>query len=247
MTFFYVVILFVSAFIPGLMVIYFRRSLRFDMHLLMVFAGAYIFSITIIHLIPELMTQTVNPQRVGLLMLAGFFIQILLDSTTSGLGHSHMLDDRDPGLRYSPVILTFGLCIHALMDGSILIHPGAGGQTEYATGLLIGIVLHKIPAAIALAGVLKMTIKNDRISMILLLIFSLASPAGLLFSELFHKLDIMSNEGFLMLFAVISGNFIYISTSVFFDSGHHRPAWKKTVIITLMGALMAVLIDLFHH
>ncbi len=247
MTLFYIITLLLSALVPGLLVIYYRRLLRSDMHLLMIFAGAYIFSITIVHLIPELITQTINPQRVGLLILAGFFIQILLDSATSGIGHSHLPEDEEVMHHYSPVMLTMGLSIHALMDGSILIHPGADGRIEYATGLLIGIVLHKIPAAIALAGVLKMSFKNGRFAMILLLVFSLASPAGLIFSEMFHEMNIMSNEGFVMLFAVISGNFIYISTSIFFESGRKHTAWKKTVFISLTGALMAVLIEVFSH
>ena len=247
MTLLYVTTLFLSAFVPGLLVIYYRRLLRYDMHLLMIFAGAYIFSITIIHLIPELMTMTVNPMRIGLLVLAGFFVQIVLDATTSGIGHSHMHDNEMTVRHYSPVLLTVGLCIHALMDGSILVHPGPGGETEYADGLLIGIVLHKVPASIALTSVLQASFKKATVSMVLLLIFALASPAGLLLSELFHRLNIMSNEGFLMLFAVISGNFIYISTSIFFGSGRSHEGWKKTVWLSLAGAGIAVLVELVSH
>ncbi len=44
----YSIILFLAAFIPGLIIIKLQKPLKFDLKYLLVFAGAFIFSITIL-------------------------------------------------------------------------------------------------------------------------------------------------------------------------------------------------------
>ncbi|MCK5470842.1 MAG: ZIP zinc transporter, partial [Cyclobacteriaceae bacterium] len=111
------IILFLSAFIPGLIIIKLQKPLKFDLKYLLVFAGAFIFSITIVHLLPEILTASANPQRIGLFVLVGFFMQIFLDFVTTGVEHGHLHKHSHHHTRISPIMLMLGLCIHALMDG----------------------------------------------------------------------------------------------------------------------------------
>lgn len=242
----YSIILFFSAFLPGLFIIQLQKPLNFDLKYLLVFAGAFIFSITIVHLLPELLTASSNPQRIGMFVLVGFFMQIFLDFLTTGVEHGH-LHSHDHHESFSPVMLMLGLCLHAMMDGTILIHPGVSEGGQHNTGLLIGIILHKIPAAIALMSVLNANFKSKKVLILLLIVFSLASPFGLVFSDLMDKYNLMGEEGFLILFAIVSGNFLHISTTIYFESSPDHSFHKKKIFISLVGAMLAIFIEILQH
>ena len=218
MEIFYSITLFLAAFIPGIIIIRLQKPLKIDLKYLLVFAGAFIFSITIVHLLPELITASANPQRIGLFVLIGFFMQIFLDFITTGVEHGHLHSHDHHHGKFSPVMLMLGLCIHAMMDGSILVHPGEHGSGEHSAGLLVGIVLHKIPAAIALMSILNININSKKLLLTMLVIFSLASPFGLIFSDIMNTYQIVSEEGFIIIFAIVSGNFLHISTTIYFES-----------------------------
>jgi len=243
----YSITLFLVAFIPGLIIINLQKPLKIDLKYLLVFASAFIFSITIVHLLPEILTATTNPQRIGLFVLFGFFMQIFLGFITKGVEHGHLHDHGLHHSNISPLTLMFGLCLHALMDGSILIHPGAHGEGKHSAGLLIGIILHKIPAAIALMSVLSLKFHNKKVLIFLLLIFSFTSPFGLIFSDLMNEFNIVSEEGFLIIFAIVSGNFLHISTTIYFESSPEHTFHKKKIFISLLGALLAISVEFLQH
>jgi hypothetical protein len=240
------VILFLAAFLPGIIILSLKKPLKLDLKYLLVFAGSFIFSITIVHLLPELFTASANPGRIGLFVLVGFFMQIFLNFMTTGVehGHLHMHEDQSS---FSPIMLMIGLCVHALMDGSILVHSGNPGMDEHGTGLLVGIVLHKIPAAIALVSVLNASYQNKNVLIGMLLVFSLASPAGLLFSEILSQNNYLGREGFIIVFAIVSGNFLHISTTIYFETSPKHTFHKKKLFISLLGAIMAILVEVLNH
>ena len=246
MDIYYILILFLAAFIPGFVIIRLQKPLKFDLKYMLVFAGAFIFSITIVHLLPELFTASANPQRIGLFVLVGFFMQIFIDFATSGVEHGHIHVHHHHN-RISPIMLMIGLCVHALMDGSILVHPGNHETDRHATGLLIGIVLHKIPAAIALMSVLNSIISNKKTLLLLLLIFSISSPVGLIISDVLNTYNLLGGEGFLILFAIVSGNFLHISTTIYFESSPDHSFHKKKIVISVFGAMLAILTEFLSH
>lgn len=240
-------ILLLAALIPGLIFLKIRTTVTFGLSELLIFASAFIFSITIIHLLPELFTATAFPGRIGLFILLGFFMQIILDFFTSGIEHGHLHAHSHHHSRFSPLIIMIGLFIHAFMDGSILVHPATAGAETDSTGLLIGIVLHKIPATIALMTVLQATVKKKKALLILLLVFSIASPLGLFSSEMLNRLQLVSHEGFLIIFAIISGNFLHISTTIYFETSPDHSFQKKKILISILGAATAMLVEWLQH
>lgn len=247
MEIFYSITLFLAAFIPGIIIIRLQKPLKIDLKYLLVFAGAFIFSITIVHLLPELITASANPQRIGLFVLIGFFMQIFLDFITTGVEHGHLHSHDHHHGKFSPVMLMLGLCIHAMMDGSILVHPGEHGSGEHSAGLLVGIVLHKIPAAIALMSILNININSKKLLLTMLVIFSLASPFGLIFSDIMNTYQIVSEEGFIIIFAIVSGNFLHISTTIYFESSPDHTFHKKKIFISVLGALLAIFVEFLQH
>ncbi|MFN8886323.1 MAG: ZIP zinc transporter, partial [Cyclobacteriaceae bacterium] len=56
----------------------------------LVFAGSYLFSITIIHIFPELYSQSFDPGMIGICVLIGFFLQQALEFLSSGVEHGHI-------------------------------------------------------------------------------------------------------------------------------------------------------------
>ncbi len=96
-------------------------------------------------------------------------------------------------------------------------------------------------------SVLNLNFKSKKVLILLLVIFSLSSPFGLIFSDLMNKYSVISQEGFLIIFALVSGNFLHISTTIYFESSPDHTFHKKKIFISLLGALLAVLVEVLHH
>lgn len=218
----------------------FRKLEKFSFDLPLIFAGAYLFGITVVHIIPELFTTTVSPIRAGIFVLAGFYLQQLLEYLTSGVEHGHLHTPHGDHAHSSgmAISLLVGLSIHSLLEGSLLGHP-----TETANGsswpLLLGIILHKTPAAFAMMTVLLCQFKKSNRPWIYLFIFALASPAGLVLSES-AELSPMYSE---ILFALVCGSFLHISTTIVFESSPQHKFKISRILISILGAVLAILVQ----
>lgn len=241
-------VLFIVTFLAGFTIIKTNKSWSSNnLKLTLVFAGAYLFSITVSHILPELYVQAGdNAMRIGIYVLIGFFIQQFLEFLTAGVEHGHMHEQSDSHNHssFSSLFVMTGLCLHAFLEGTLLAHPSSIHAHNDSTGLLVGIVIHKIPAAIALMSVVLCNVKSKSTALIYLFIFSIASPTGLLLSEYASANGFLSQDLIVILFGVVSGNFLYISTTIFFESspGHHFNI--KKIAVSVMGALSALFIDI---
>ncbi len=245
MNIFYGLSLFFAALIPGMSVIFLKkRFFKYHSEKLLVFAGTYIFSITLVHLLPEIFSNAENPAKMGLFVLTGFFMQIFIDFLTSGVEHGHIHLQHQEHKHLSPLLLMTGLTLHAIMDGSVLAQPAAGtvsGISDQQTGLLFGIILHKIPAATVLMVVLMWTVRKKTLLVIFLLIFSIASPFGLWAGEVLSRSNAFGSETFLIILALVSGNFLHISTSIFMESGSEQKYDFKKILAGISGIILALL------
>lgn len=237
-------ILFLTGLIPGLFIIYYPGARKPDIKYMLVFAGAFIFSISLVHLFPELISASKDPKLVGIFVLVGFIMQMLLDFITSGVEHGHMHHHTHHG-RISPIVLMSGLCLHAIMDGSILIHPGHQHGLMGNSGLMLGIMLHKIPESIALISVLSIVYKNKITLLLFLVGFCLASPLGLLMSEFLSHFELLGKQGFIILFSIVTGNLLHISTTIYFEMSPDHSFHKKRALIGLLGTMLAILTEIF--
>src|SRR5690606_25021742 len=97
--------------------------------MLLVFAGSFLFAITVIHILPELYRQSLGLELIGLFVLIGFFLQQLLEFFTSGVEHGHIhTHDATHGHHHhqhavSAIVLLMALCIHAFLEGGMLAEP----------------------------------------------------------------------------------------------------------------------------
>lgn len=241
------IILFFSALLAGLLVFLVPKVSSLTFKLTLVFAGAYLFSITIIHLLPEIFTSSKSPSTIGFYVLLGFFMQILLAQFTSGVEHGHMHEPSPNNHHqlFSASTLLIALCFHAFMEGALLAHPHGHVHQHDTQALLLGIILHKMPAAFALMSVLRSHFASNKKAVFYLIVFAFASPLGSLISTQFHDFSLITDEMFLIVYALVCGNFLHISTTIFFESSPEHRFHLKRLLVSLAGAFIAVLAELF--
>ena len=80
-------------------------------------------------------------------------------------------------------------------------------------------------------------------AVVFLVIFALASPLGLLISDISVENHYLSDKAFTVLFALVSGNFLHISTTIVFESSlDHRFNIQK-FSVAVLGAFVAVMAE----
>lgn len=243
-------VLFFTPLLAGLLIFLVPKGKPTNYRMLLVFAGSYLFAITVIHILPELYKQSLGLELIGLFVLIGFFVQQLLEYVTSGVEHGHMHTSDsarahahhhgDHHASVSSLLLLIALCVHAFLEGGMLAES-AGVKPLYDTNaILLGIALHRAPAAFALMTVLVVQLRSRRKAVPYLVGFSLAAPVGLLISTYLTNEDVLSSSGLVYLYALVSGNFLHISTTIVFEStpGHKFDARKMAFAV--FGALLAV-------
>lgn len=241
------IILFLSAMAGGLYALKVTKTKESQVKSVLVFAGSFLFSITIVHILPELFETHKDQFHIGMFILLGFFFQQILEYFTSGVehGHMHVHNHGKKHSAWSGFSLMIALCTHAFLEGTILAHPDIihGGHSQGT--LLTGVVLHKIPAALALMTVLSCHYSAIKTQIALLLIFALASPLGVVTGHWIEPAGIISQNGMVMLFAFVAGNFLHISTTIFIESSPEHHWNSKKLIISLLGAALAILSESF--
>jgi zinc transporter ZupT len=243
-------VLFFTPLLAGLLIFFFNGLRTTTFKLILVFAGGYLFAITVVHILPELYLTGSETGLIGLFVLAGFFLQQLLEYYTSGIEHGHLHshhrhdgpEHSHPGT-VSALVLLVALCVHAFLEGAMLAGPADGGVSRDVNAILLGIALHRAPAAFALMTVLSSQLHSKSRAVPYLVSFSLAAPIGLIVSTEFVDAAVLSERGLVFLYALVSGNFLHISTTIVFESSpdHRFNARKLAVAIT--GALLAVVVE----
>src|SRR6188768_1031874 len=143
-------VLFLTPLLSGLAIYLLPTGRTRNFKLLLVFAGSYLFSITVIHILPELYIQNSEVELIGLFVLAGFFLQQLLEYFTSGIEHGHIhAHEHDHHSHHhhhiSAIVLLTALCVHAFLEGAMLAEPVSLGVRYDVNAILLGIVLHRAP------------------------------------------------------------------------------------------------------
>ena len=230
-------ILFFSAMLGGLSVFLVQRDQTKFLKLILSFSGAYLFSITVLHLIPDVYHS--GNTQIGLFVLAGFLFQLILEQFSEGVEHGHMHGGKQTPTRF-PISILISLCLHAFLEGM----PISG---SYQYGLLFGIALHHIPAAFALGSMLLHYQVSRGAALVYLILFSAMSPLGVLFSQWMQN----GNIGDISLYfdrimAVVIGIFLHISTTILFESSTKDHQYnRRKLIAVFMGVAVSFLNFLF--
>lgn len=211
------------------------------MHYLLAFSGSFLLSITFLHLLPE--TFNALGGKAGLLLLGGFFAQLIIQRITHGIEHGHVHMEHN-GHRVPVNSILLGLSLHAFMEGLPLGFNYKMAGTEPA--LYMAVAAHKIPEAILITS-LVLGLKGKTKAILTLLVFSMLTPlAGALAAMFGAQYDTMS-QFVMYLIPIVAGAFIHIATTIFFESGtkQHMLTWQKTFAIVI-GIGMGLVTLLFE-
>lgn len=229
-------LLFIVTLLGGSLPLWFKGLNERRMQLLLAFSGAFLLSITFLHLLPE--TFDSNNPRTGLFILTGFFVQLFIQRFTHGVEHGHVHVHPEPHHHHIPITsIVLGLSLHAFMEGL----PLGFNYQSHATGpsLYLAVAAHKLPEALLL-GMLVMNSKGRNSALITVIIFSLLTPlAGFLATYLGTNYAFMSHLVSNVLIPIVAGSFIHISTTIFFESGtkQHMLTWQKIVVMGIGVAI----------
>lgn len=230
------IVLFLGALISGLSVLWLKISAR-NLKLILSFSGAYLFAISVLHLIPDIY-QTGN-KSIGIYILAGFFLQILLEFFSEGIEHGHIHVHQEHG-KIFPTTIMISLSVHSFLEGMPLLlntYPVSESNQQ----LLAGILLHNVPIAIALMTMLLESKVSKGVAIFSLITFSVMTPIGALTSQFIGSSVVNISAYFDNIMAIVIGIFLHISTTILFESGdNHRFNLLKFIII-ILGASLALL------
>jgi zinc transporter ZupT len=231
------VALFASCLLGGLSIFLLKTDNKQHLKLILSFSGAYLFAITILHLIPEVYRG--GDHTIGVFVLGGFLFQILLEQFSEGIEHGHIHKHSHEHYVF-PFGIMVSLCLHAFLEGM----PLARGPQHQ---LVFGIGLHHIPAAFALGSVLMQHRVNRKTIVILLTAFALMSPLGYLFSEGISSGAIGNiDDYFDRIMGIVIGIFLHISTTILFESSvDHHYNMKK--LVAVLGGIGIALFNFFIH
>ncbi|RZK50276.1 MAG: zinc/iron permease [Pedobacter sp.] len=225
-------ILFSSAFLGGLSVFLVKKDNSKLLKLILSFSGAYLFAITVLHLIPHVY-ETTDPHEIGIFILIGFLLQIFLEQFSQGVEHGHM--HHHTHTHQFPIAIVLSLCLHAFLEGMPLVK-------DQNNELIFGISLHHIPAAFVLAGILKHHHQNRSQIIITLLLFAIMSPAGFFLSHIISRGEIVGMQIYFdKMMGIVIGIFLHISTTILFESSAGHKINKQKMIAVLCGIGVALI------
>jgi zinc transporter ZupT len=235
MGYFFLILLFSSPFLGSVAAFFSNKYNEKNLKLWLSFAGAYLFSITIISLMPEVYTKA--DKYTGVFILAGFWFQILLEKYSKGIEHGHFHLHDVVKKHVIPFGIVTSMCLHTFIEGIPL---GAFFQTDanISYSMLIGIALHEFPAAFALVIILKGLKLSNKVMVILMAFYCFASPLGALLS---YQLNYhLSETVFNQFMAFVIGTFLHISTTILFESSEHHKFTNYKTLAVLAGVLLAL-------
>lgn len=215
----------------GAVLVYQPKNLTFS-KLLLSFSGAYLFGLIFLHLLPEIYEG--SSWDIGIYILLGFLLQLALDYFSKGIehGHAHLHDNK------FPIAIFIGLCIHSFFEGMPILNYASTGNLEMNYSLISGIMIHKIPIAIVLAGLLKQKFSTAK-SLIYLSIFAVTLPLGSLANISISQVvpDVAHYEHIVL--AIVVGIMLHVSTTILYESDEAHKFNLKKVVSILLGFMIA--------
>lgn len=225
-------VLFFCAFLGGISIFFVKSDKSQLLKLILSFSGAYLFAITVLHLIPEAYSGP-DHAEIGIYILIGFLLQIFLEQYSEGVEHGH-IHKHTEGKAF-PYGIMISLCLHAFLEGM----PLAADQHN---ALIFGIALHHIPAAFALSSILMQNKYNRNSILFYVGIFAIMAPLGFCLSYGISNGSIGGIEAYFnKMMGIVIGIFLHISTTILFESSVDHKVSRRKMLAVLLGIGIALI------
>lgn len=205
------------------------------LRLLLGFSGAFLVSVVFLHMLPELYEE--EGAMIGAWVLGGFLLQVVLEFFSEGIEHGHIhVHARHGAKAVLPWLTMASLFLHSFTEGMPFADEAVAGNVPFLSGVL----LHKIPMAIALATVLLKSGVPGPASWLMLALFALAAPLGIGTGALAG--DWMEGHFLHRMLGLAIGMLLHIGTTIIFESApDHRFNAARFAAVTV-GVLLAALV-----
>lgn len=213
------------------------------LRLILAFSAAYLFAITIMHMLPEVFTEN-NVKQTGLFIVVGFCLQLIIDTFSTGIEHGHVHLHSNACKKQLPAGIIVGLLLHSFLEGLPVYNYTAINGSHINYQLVLGLAIHNFPITIAFIALLKdhQTARNKSLG--LLAVFALMAPLGFLSSYLLQAFGLSSYEAYGQIaYGLVIGIFLHISTAILFESSEHHKYNIAKVIVMAFGIVIAYLIS----
>lgn len=220
-----------------------KPSNKKSLKLLLAFSGAFLLSLTVMHLLPEVYGSSVHGHEghdhehghshnniVGIYIMAGIVFQIILEYFSKGAEHGHVhtsSHDHEHGHSHSmPWLLFLSLCIHALLEGMPVSHHN---------DLAWGIAVHHFPIAIILTAFFINSGINKTAIFLFMMVFAAMTPLGTFASGQLHFISHYYTE----ISAIVVGILFHISSTIIFESSEGHKFNLAKLLVIILGVTMA--------
>lgn len=228
----YIFLPFASVIFGYIISLFIKSNRNKNLKLLLAFSGAFLLTLTVCHLLPEVYSvigdthdhdlehsheHLHNP--LGLFIMLGILLQIVLEYFSKGAEHGHVhVHDKN-----IPYTLFISLCLHALLEGM----PVAKHHD-----MAWGIAIHHFPIAIILASFFTQAQVSKNKVFLYMFVFALMTPLGTILSSNLEFLDLYYKQ----ITAVVIGILFHISATIIFESseGHKFNLAKLASIVSGM-------------
>lgn len=214
-----------AVFVGFLISLFLKPSSSQAFQLLLSFSGAYLLSVTVFELLPDVYGS--GEESVGVFIMLGLLLQIVLEFISKGVEHGHMHLDKNK--EKFPLLLLISLSIHSLLEGFPL---------EKSDHLLTGVVVHKIPVAAILAAFLLNSKIGKSRAILFLCIFAIMTPLGSWLQAHFPEINQYSNY----INALVIGIFLHVSTTILFEASKNHSFNASKLGVIVIGILLAYLL-----
>lgn len=215
-------LLFLSVAIGYVIALFLKRKELQNMEIFLAFSGAFLLSITVLELLPEVFETP--SKSIGIYIMIGILLQLFLEFFSKGAEHGHVHFHAES--KSFPWLLFISLCIHAFMEGFPI---------SDENNLLLGILIHKIPVSIILSFFFITAGYKRHITLLFLFFFALMTPLGNYVSHT-HEL---ANTYEMEIEAIVIGIFLHVSTTILFESSTNHKFNPKKMGAVIFGVLLA--------
>ena len=190
------------------------------------FSGAFLLSITIFELLPEVYIN--GTRTISVFIVLGILLQIILEFLSKGAEHGHV--HLPSHKTVFPWLLFISLSIHALFEG----FPVTDGNN-----FLVGVIVHKIPIALILTLFFIKAKYNKVLTIVFLLFFALMSPIGTLLA---HSEIAFFQIYRLEITALTIGILFHVSSTILFESSRDHKFNISKMSAVIIGMVLAYLL-----
>ena len=198
--------------------LFFEKRKHKNVKLLLAFSGAFLLSITVFELLPEVYSKNTS-ERIGLLIMVGILFQIVLEFISKGAEHGHTHTSEN---KIFPWALFISLSVHSVIEGMPI--------TQH-NHLVYAIFVHKLPIAIVLTYFLWNSGLHKFLVVLFMFLFALMTPLGTFLAQAKDFVSLKTE-----ITAVVIGMLLHISTTILFESSEEH----KFNIAKLLSIVLAI-------